>query len=212
MSPSVSGLPATFAVVVTGGIAAGKTTVTNAFIERGIPVFDADTISRELVAPGQAALAEIVESFGAEMLTEKGELDRRRMRERIFDDDGARRGLEAILHPRVRSELQLRARDCVARYCLLAIPLFAESAHAYDWVDRVLVVDVPRAVQLARLMQRDGATEDAALRALAAQATRTQRLALADDVIDNSGALADLPHIVARLDDLYTTLSAQKKS
>jgi len=199
-------------VVVTGGIASGKTTVTNAFTALGVPIFDADAISRELVAPGQPALAEIAATFGADMLAPDGELDRRRLRERIFADEAARRRLEAILHPRVRSELRARAAACSAPYCLLAIPLYAESAQTYDWVDRVLVVDVPRAVQLARLMQRDGMTAEFAQRALAAQATRVQRLALADDVIDNSGNLDDLPHIVARLHRLYTALAVREKT
>ncbi len=198
-------------IVVTGGIASGKTAVTTAFAQLGAPVFDADAISRELVAPGQPALAEIVSAFGSEVLTPNGELDRRRMRERIFDDEAARRRLESILHPRVRSELQARARACTAAYCVLAIPLYAESAQAYDWIDRVLVVDVPGEVQLARLMQRDGMTEEYALRALAAQAPRAQRLALADDAVDNTGSLDDLARITARLDALYTALSARKK-
>lgn len=196
------------AIVITGGIASGKTAVANCFADLGAPVFDADLIARELVAPGQPALAEIVEAFGRGMLTTAGGLDRRRMRERIFGDDAARRRLEAILHPRVRCELQSRARACTAPYCLLAIPLYAESAQAYDWVDRVLVVDVTRAVQLARLMQRDGMTEDYARRALAAQATRAQRLALADDVIDNTGPIDDLPRIAGRLHARYLTLAS----
>jgi len=186
--------------------------VTTAFAQRGAPVFDADAISRELVAPGQPALAEIESAFGSDMLMPSGELDRRRMRERIFVDETARRRLEAILHPRVRSELQTQARACAAPYCLFAIPLFAESAQAYEWVDRVLVVDVPSEVQLARLMQRDGMTEEYALRALAAQAPRSQRLALADDAVDNTGSLDDLSRVVARLDRLYTVLSAQEKT
>lgn len=201
-----------FAVVITGGIASGKTTLTDRFAELGAPVFDADAIARELVAPGQPALAEIVAAFGADMLNAAGELDRARMRERIFDDEGARKRLEAILHPRVRDELRSRARACAAPYCLLAIPLYAESAQAYDWVDRVLVVDVPRAAQLARLTLRDGMSEDYARRALSTQATRAQRLALADDVIDNSGPPDALPRIAALLDRRYRALSAGKKS
>ncbi|MFT3789804.1 MAG: dephospho-CoA kinase [Rudaea sp.] len=201
------------AVVVTGGIASGKTTVTNGFLELGVPVFDADAIARELVAPGQPALAEIGAAFGPDLLTSDGGLDRRRMREHIFGDDAARRRLEAILHPRVREALQARARACAVPYCLLAIPLFAESPRtAYDWTDRVLVVDVARAVQLARLMQRDGMTEDDAQRALAAQATRAQRLALADDVIDNTGAIDALPRIVARLHARYLALASRLRA
>ena len=212
MKPLGSGSLSSLTVVVTGGIASGKTAVTTAFAQRGAPVFDADAISRELVAPGQPALAEIASAFGADMLTPSGELDRRRMRERIFIDETARRRLEAILHPRVRSELQARARACTTPYCLLAIPLFAESAQAYEWVDRVLVVDVPSEVQLARLMQRDGMTQEYALRALAAQAPRVQRLALADDAVDNTGSLDDLSRVIARLDRLYSALSAREKT
>ena len=204
--------PGSLAVVVTGGIATGKTAVTNAFAGHGAPIFDADATSRELVAPGQPALAEIVEAFGSGMLTPTGELDRRRMRERIFGDEAARRRLEAILHPRVRSELRARVAACAAPYCLLAIPLFAESPQAYEWVDRVLVVDVSREMQLARLMQRDGMTAEFAERALAAQTTRAQRLALADDAVDNDGTMDDLQRIVARLNLLYSALSVRKKS
>jgi dephospho-CoA kinase len=192
-----------FIVVLTGGIASGKTAAAQGFVAAGAPVFDADIVARELVAPGQPALEEIAAAFGCDLLMPDGELDRRRMRERIFHDETARRRLEAILHPRVRDELQARARDCTAPYCLLAIPLYAESAQAYAWVDRVLVVDVPRAMQLARLMRRDGMTRDYAERMLAAQATRAQRLALADDVIDNTGTLDELMCAVARLHQRY---------
>jgi dephospho-CoA kinase len=198
-------------VALTGGIAAGKTTVASCFADRGASIIDADTVARQLVARGQPALDEIVAAFGREMLMPNGELDRRRMRERIFASDAERRRLEAILHPRVRSELLARANACTAPYCVLAIPLLAESAHAYAWVDRVLVIDVPHAVQVARLMRRDGMTEALAERALAAQATREQRLALADDVIDNTGAADLLPCAVERLDRLYLALAGKKQ-
>lgn len=195
------------AVALTGGIASGKTTVANAFVSLGATLCDADVIARELVAPGQPALDEIVRAFGPHMLTPQGELDRRRMRERVFGDDAARRKLESILHPRVRAELRARAQACSAPYCLLAIPLLTESGGAYAWIDRVLVVDVPIAKQLARLMLRDGMTSEGAQRALAAQATRAQRLALADDVIDNSFSPEDLQAPVQRLHELYGGLA-----
>lgn len=207
MKPALVDSRSSLAVVVTGGIAAGKTAVTNAFAGFHAPIFDADAISRELVAPGQPALVEIVGAFGSDVLTSEGELDRRRMRERIFNDEPARRRLEAILHPRVRNALRASAHACTAPYCLLAIPLFAESAQAYEWVDRVLVVDVPREMQLTRLMQRDGMTMEFAERALAAQATREQRLSLADDVIDNTGTLDDLQRAVGRLDRFYSGIA-----
>ncbi|TLY52630.1 MAG: dephospho-CoA kinase [Gammaproteobacteria bacterium] len=198
------------AIALTGGIASGKTTVANAFAALGATLCDADVIARELVAPGQPALDEIVLTFGTDMLTPQGELDRRRMRERVFADDVARRKLESILHPRVRAELRARAQACSAPYCLLAIPLLAESDGAYDWIDRVLVVDVTPATQLARLMQRDSMTAEGAQRALAAQATRAQRLALADDVIDNSFLPEDLRAPVQRLHELYRELASAR--
>ena len=121
----------------------------------------------------------------------------------VFSDTAARRKLEAILHPRVRADLLARARACESPYCLLAIPLLAESGVAYAWVDRVLVADVPRETQLARLMQRDGATVASALRALDAQASRTARLALADDAVDNTYDVRALVPIVERLHQRY---------
>jgi dephospho-CoA kinase len=211
---AISSLPSQqrcFSVALTGGIAAGKTTVASRFVERGATVIDADVVARELVARGQPALDEIIAAFGREILTPTGELDRRAMRERVFASESDRRQLEAILHPRVRSELLARANACTARYCLLAIPLLAESARAYAWIVRVLVIDVPRAVQVARLVQRDGMTEALAERALAAQASREQRLALADDVIDNAGAADMLPCAVERLDRLYLALAGKKQ-
>ncbi len=203
---------ASLTIALTGGIASGKTTVANLFAERGAAIVDADIVARELVAPGQPALAEIEAAFGSEMLTPAAELDRRRMRELILASDVERRRLEAILHPRVRSELLARANACTTAYCVLVIPLLAESQHAYDWIDRVLVVDVPRAQQFSRLVQRDGMTPAFAERALAAQATREQRLELADDVVDNGGAPQALVGAIERLHMRYLALGTQKSS
>ena len=194
-------------IAITGGIAAGKSTVANAFVAFGATLIDADAVARDLVAPGSPALAEIAEAFGPGALDITGALDRRAMRERIFADARAKETLESILHPRVRVELRARAQACTKPYCLLAIPLLAESQHAYDWVDRVIVVDVSAATQLARLMLRDHSTPGAARRALAAQASREQRLALADDVIDNSFSAEDLRAPVRRLHELYSHLA-----
>ncbi|MGH8122967.1 MAG: dephospho-CoA kinase [Rudaea sp.] len=202
----------TLAIALTGGIASGKSTAANCFAERGAAIIDADIVARELVARGQPALAEITAAFGHEMLTTAGDLDRRRMRAHILASDTDRCRLEAILHPHVRSELLARATACTTPYCVLVIPLLAESQHAYDWVDRVLVVDLPRAQQLARLMQRDGMTAALAERSLAVQATREQRLALADDVIDNTAAPAALVGAIERLHRRYLALAMQKSS
>lgn len=195
--------PAPLRIAVTGGIASGKTAVTQRFEALGVRVVDADVVSRQLVEPGEVSLDEIVRRFGASVLQPDGRLDRRALRDIVFADPAARRDLEAILHPRVRERLHDEARTAQGAYVLLAIPLLAESAYAYDWLDRVLVVDVPRALQVQRVMRRDSVDAAAAERLLAAQASRTQRLALADDVIVNDGSIDALDTIVGRLHLAY---------
>lgn len=198
------------AIALTGGIASGKSTVAEAFRKHGAPVFDADVAARDLVQPGQPALAEIAAAFGDAILTPSGELDRRRMREQVFADAEERRRLEAILHPKVRDVLLAAAAACTYPYCILVIPLLTEVRNDYTWVNRVLVVDVPLEVQLARVMQRDRITRDAALRILAVQAAREQRVALAGDVIDNSGPAGALDAAVERLHERYCALAATR--
>lgn len=188
-----------FTVALTGGIASGKSAVAERFAALGVSVIDADVVARELVAPGSTALAEIVAAFGAGMLDANAALDRRAMRERVFTDADARRKLEAILHPRVRSALWERSAVAPGPYALLVIPLLVESGR-YDWVDRVLVVDVPRDVQRARLLSRDRVAAPLADAMLDAQVSRERRLAIADDVIENNGTLDDL---AARVDALH---------
>ena len=186
------------AIAVTGGIASGKSEVTRRFEARGIQVLDADLISRELVEPGKPALTEIAHRFGDGVIDAAGRLDRRALREIVFADVDARRDLEAILHPRVRATLRERAHDATGPYVLLAIPLLVESGD-YAWVDRVLVVDVPREMQVGRVMRRDGIDRNAAEALLAAQASREARLARASDVIVNDGSLDALDAAVERL-------------
>ncbi|RYD15554.1 MAG: dephospho-CoA kinase [Lysobacteraceae bacterium] len=195
-----------YTVALTGGIASGKSAVSDRFGALGADVIDADLVSRELVAPGGAALAEIAAAFGPGVLASDGSLDRRAMRAIVFADDARRRGLEAILHPRVRDILRERAHAGAAAYAVLVIPLLVESGH-YDWVDRVLVVDVPRELQRARLVARDGITPTLADAMLDAQASREQRLAIADDVITNDGTLADLDARVRDLHERYLALA-----
>lgn len=194
-------------VVLTGGIASGKSEVERRFAALGVAVIDADQIARELVEPGQAALAEIVTTFGATVLTADGHLDRRALRKQIFADTAARQRLESLLHPRIRAEMKARATHVAGDYAVLAIPLLTENPGAYAWADRVLVVDVPRSMQIDRLMQRDGITTELAESMLAAQAGREQRLAMADDIIDNSGPLTALNDVVKTLHERYRTLS-----
>ena len=196
-----------FTVALTGGIASGKSEVERRFAALGVPVIDADIVARELVAPGMPALAEIVAEFGGHMIDANGALDRRAMRNLVFDDAKARKRLEAILHPRVREEILQRANHASGPYVLLVIPLLVETG-AYGWVDRVLLVDVPREQQLARLVARDKTTPALAEAILDAQATREQRLEAADDVIDNGGEPAALERQVAELHQRYFTLAA----
>ncbi len=196
-----------FTVALTGGIASGKSAVADRFVALGIELIDADVVARELVEPGLAALEELVAAFGTEVLGADGRLDRPAMRRRVFADDAARQRLEAILHPRIRAELRRRAGEVRSAYGMIAVPLLVESGPHYHWVDRVLVVDVPRAVQHARLIARDGVDAALADAMLDAQATREQRLAIADDVIDNSGTLADLDRAVAAMHVRYLDLA-----
>lgn len=190
---------------VTGGIASGKSTVARAFAARGIPWVDADEVAREVVAPGEPALAEIAERFGREVLAPDGGLDRRALREIVFADAEARQRLERITHPRIRERLDAhleRLRAQGAPYVLLVSPLLFESGQD-AMVDRCLVIDVPEATQIARTAARDGVDEAQARAIIAAQMSRAQRLARADDVIDNSADEAGLAEQVAELDRRY---------
>lgn len=195
-----------FTVALTGGVASGKSTVERLFASRGIEIIDADHVAREVVAAGTAGLADIVEVFGTDVLSADGSLDRRAMRERVFADERARRQLEAIIHPRVREVLRQRASEVRSAYGMLVIPLLVESGD-YAWVNRVLVVDVPREVQRERLLKRDGISRELAEAMLDAQASREQRLAVADDVIDNSADLESLDDAVERLHRRYLQLA-----
>lgn len=198
-----------YIVGLTGGIASGKSSVAALFAGHGIAVADADRIAREVVEPGQPALAAIAAHFGAGVLQADGRLDRAALRRIVFADAGARRGLEAITHPAIRSALKLRCEQADSAYAIADIPLLAEAGRAaYPWLDRVLVVDVPATLQLARLQARDGIDLALAQSMLAAQATREQRLAAADDVLDNSGALEQLPARVEALHRQYLALAA----
>lgn len=199
-----------YALGLTGGIAAGKSAVARRFEALGAPVHDADVAARVVVEPGSEGLAAIVRSFGPEALDAQGRLDRAAMRRRVFADPPARRQLEAIIHPRVREWLHQQALVETAPYCLLAIPLLAENIDHYRWLDRVLVVDLPEAVQIERLIARDDIDRLLAERMLSQQATRAERLALADDVIDNSGGEAALDAHVQALHRRYLALAAER--
>jgi len=194
-------------VALTGGIASGKTTVSDLFAELGVPVIDTDVLARELVQPGSTGLARMVRRFGPEILRPDGHLDRRRMRERIFANPREREALGVILHPAIRQAVSERLEHLDAPYVIIVIPLLVESRQ--DWQqDRVLLVDSPESLQLGRLIARDNYTPEQAREALEAQASRAQRLAIADDVIHNDGDLAQLRSTVERLHRRYTETAA----
>ena len=193
---------------LTGGIASGKSTVADLFAARGAAVLDTDLIAREVVVPGSHALAALVAAQGGGILDPEGRLDRAELRRRIFADKATRREVEAILHPEIARELERQAAITPGPYQVFAIPLLVEAGLEH-LVDRVLVVDCPEEAQVRRLMARDGASREDALRMLDSQATRERRLAAADDVIDNGGAPTDLPARVAELDRQYRDLARQ---
>jgi dephospho-CoA kinase len=179
------------------------------FAELGVPLVDTDLIAREVVEPGEPALAQLIATFGNGILDGSGRLDRRRMRERIFGDDAARRRLEAILHPAIRFEMERQSQQAGGTYQILVIPLLAEGGRR-DHVDRVLVVDAPESVQVERLMARDTVEQDQALASLRAQVSRDARLAVADDVIVNAGFPDELREQVTALHLKYCALAAAK--
>jgi dephospho-CoA kinase len=193
-------------VILTGGIASGKTAVSDRFARLGAAVVDTDVIARELVQPGQPALAAIVHDFGGGVLDAGGGLDRKRMRALVFSDPECKRRLEAILHPAIGAEVKRRIAALDAPYCILVVPLLAESGR-YAWADRVLVVDADEETQTARVMARDRSSRAQAQAILGAQASRQQRLALADDVIDNQGSPEQLDQAVAALHARYSRLA-----
>lgn len=197
----------TLRIAVTGGIACGKTVVTDYFKELGAPIFDTDIISRELTAAGTPLLKKLAARFGAEIINEDGTLNRRALRMIVFSDDRALADLNALTHPAIMDELLLRVNACGAPYALMVIPLFFEGTHQ-DIADRVLVIDAAEEIQLERLIRRDGVTEEIARSMIASQVPRSLRRERADDLIDTSaGVLADIRAAVLKLNDNYIAIS-----
>jgi dephospho-CoA kinase len=194
---------------LTGGVGCGKSTVAELFQRNGVPVVDADDITRDLTAADAPALSRISSVFGDDVLLADGQLDRRKLRRMVFDQPEARQQLEGILHPLVREEIRARVREVSTPYCLVVIPLLVESSMT-DLVDRVLVVDCEEADQIARVTVRDQCSVDDAQAIIATQASRQSRLAIADDVIVNAGSLDELKIVVQRLNQRYFELGKHK--
>ncbi len=210
MNAKGSETPAQFRVGLTGGIASGKTTVADTLEALGAAVIDTDVIAREIVAPGLPALAEIRHRFGDTVIGADGGLDRRRLREIVFADAEARQRLEAILHPRIRHETLRQADLAGGPYQVIVVPLLTGSELAAA-MDRILVVDCDEDTQIRRLLDRDAESIEQARRILAAQASRAERLAIADDVIDNSGTLAALEEATVAIHRQYLEQAAKHR-
>lgn len=201
-----------FVIGLTGGIGSGKSVVAGRFAALGVPVIDTDVLARELTRPGQPTLARIVAAFGEDILTAAGELDRAALRRKVFADAAARQRLEAIIHPAIAARVAARLQ-CLphgAPYALLVVPLLVERPGWRERVDRVLVVDCPESLQIERVMARNGLARAEVEAILAAQASRQQRLAIADDVIVNDDGLERLAEAVARLDRRYRLLAKRR--
>lgn len=199
-----------YVVAITGGIGSGKTTIANQFAALGIEVIDADLIAREVVEPGTPALTAIASHFGPGILDEQGRLDRRVLRERIFSEPAAKSWLNALLHPLIRSEMLRQCAAASSPYCLLVVPLLVEN-RLMALADRVLVIDVDEATQIERTCRRDGVSRAQAEAILAAQASRAERLAVADDVLDNqSGTSETIRARILALHETYLAFATQQ--
>ncbi|KQN58133.1 MULTISPECIES: dephospho-CoA kinase [unclassified Erwinia] len=196
-----------YIVALTGGIGSGKSTVANAFAALGIDIVDADIIARQVVEPGQPALAAIHARFGDAILLADGGLNRAVLRQKIFSSPEDKRWINNLLHPLIHAETQRQLALARSAWCLWVVPLLVEN-HLQHLASRVLVVDVDRETQLSRTMARDGIGRQQAENILAAQATREARLAVADDIIDNGASPDAVKEHVAELNQRYLALAA----
>lgn len=195
---------------LTGGIGSGKSEVSRRFESLGILVIDADQIAREVVQPGQPALADIVAHFGSDFVLPSGQLDRAKLRARIFSDQDAKAWLEQLLHPQINMLIRTRLQMAGSRYAILSSPLLLETKQ-HELVDRVLVVDTSELLQLERASQRDKYSEDQVRRIMATQLSRTDRCSRANDIIQNHGDLSELDTQVNKLHQLYLELAQNRQ-
>ena len=198
-----------FTTGLTGGIATGKTLVSDLFAALGVPVVDSDILAREMVAQGSVGLAAITAQFGEQILDHEGELDRAKMRQVIFSDQSKKLLLEEILHPLIMAQAQSRLECLAASYAIFVIPLLVEKK-LQTRVDRVLLVDTSEIIQIQRLAERDNCSQKQARSILDNQASRQQRLDVADDVIDNESDIASVKQQVLVLHEKYKLMGRSK--
>ena len=191
-----------FTVGVTGGIGSGKSLAADRFRQLGVAVIDADVVARQIVEPGMPALQKIIDAFGESVTNDRGELDRAALRKIIFSDSSRKSQLEAILHPRIYDEILRSLSELSTPYAIVVIPLLAESKREYP-LDRILVIDVPRDVQISRVTTRDDQSTEEVERIISSQTSRHSRLAIADDVIENIGSTDDLYRRVDTMHVIY---------
>lgn len=199
-----------FVVGLTGGVGSGKSTVADLFVAQGAALVDTDQIAHQLTAIGGLAMPGILAAFGDSLADAQGALDRTAMRNLVFADPDARAKLVAILHPLIRQVSDQRCAEAASPYVILAVPLLVESGNYRDRCDRIVVVDCPETLQISRVMARNGWPEQQVRAVLAAQASRDQRLAIADDVLANEGDLKKLYPRVAELHLKYLQLADEK--
>ena len=199
-----------FVVGLTGGIGSGKSTVADLFVAQGAALVDTDAIAHELTAPGGIAMPALLAEFGPELATATGALDRAAMRRLVFADATAKARLEAILHPLIRQVSGQRCQAATTPYVVLAVPLLVESGNYRQRCDRIVVVDCPESLQIERVMSRNGLAAAEVEAIMAAQASRAQRLAVADDVVLNTAGRDSLSAQVAVLHQKYLALATEK--
>ena len=202
-------MPSVLTIALTGGIGSGKTSIASIFKSLGVPIIDSDTISKEIILPGKPCFKDIVNEFGEEILTNKGTIDRYKLRDIIFNNDKARIKLENITHPIIFKNIDIQTSLINYPYCLVIVPLLIETK-SVKYFDKVLLVDTFKNIQFERVSKRDSMSLTLLRKIIKIQATRSERLKYADDIIENNNEIGNLNEYINILHKKYLTLSKEK--
>ena len=202
-------MPPLLTIALTGGIGSGKTSIASIFKSLGVPIIDSDTISKEIILPGKPCFKDIVNEFGEEILTNKGTIDRYKLRDIIFNNDKARIKLENITHPIIFKNIDIQTSLINYPYCLVIVPLLIETK-SVKYFDKVLLVDTLENIQFERVTKRDNISPTLLRKIIKTQATRSERLKYADDIIENNNEIGNLNEHINILHKKYLTLSKEK--